>query len=128
VLGYVNRGRREIAICALPGNVSLGRAFSRSKSSAKEFGAPPRGQWPELAIRRFLLYDVLLHELGHLQVVDRKASRARRRFASETKAQAFADYWRRELWSQPFEHPDPVHNPTSESESCFAELVQRLLL
>jgi tetratricopeptide (TPR) repeat protein len=40
-----------------------------------------------------MLYDVFLHELGHIQVVDRKAKSTRRRFASETRAQEFAEHW-----------------------------------
>ncbi len=57
------------------------------------------GQWPPWAVRRFLIYDVLLHEIGHLQVVDPKASRLKRKFASETRAQEFADELRRTLYS-----------------------------
>jgi hypothetical protein len=62
------------------------------------------------------LYDVFLHELGHLQVVDPHAGSIRRRFASETKAQKFADEWRARLWAQPFAHADPIHNLPSEME------------
>ena len=113
-LGYVNRGRREIAMCALPPNVSLTRYLVRR--SPRQFGAIRGSQWPERAVRRFLLYDVLLHELGHLQIVDPKARNVWREFAGQTKAQQFADYWRARLWSQPFEHPDPVHNPPSGVE------------
>jgi hypothetical protein len=69
-----------------------------------------------LAIRRFLLYEVFLHELGHLQVVDEKARSERRKFAMEKRAQEFAMQWCRWLWSTPFEHTDPVHNPPSEEE------------
>jgi hypothetical protein len=126
-LGYVNRGRREIAICALPPHVSLTRFLVRGTLSSRllrqrpaEFGAARGRQWPPLAIRRFMLYDVFLHELGHLQIVAPRAKRLHRRFASETKAQEFANYWRRRLWSQPFDHDDPVHNPPSMDE--LAEL------
>ena len=63
-----------------------------------------------------MLYDVFLHELGHLQIVEAKAKRVRRKFASETKAQEFADYWREKLWLTGFDHPDPVHNPPSAEE------------
>ncbi len=114
VLGYVNRGRREIAICALPPNVSLTRYSVRR--SPREFGAIRGLQWPERAVRRFLLYDVFLHELGHLQIVDAKATSVRRRFAGETKAKQFADYWRAKLWSEDFEHPDPIHNRPTDVE------------
>jgi tetratricopeptide (TPR) repeat protein len=64
-----------------------------------------------------MLYDVFLHELGHIQVVDKKAKTIRRRFASETRAQEFAEHWCRELWSQPFDHPDPIHSPPSPEET-----------
>jgi len=113
-LGYVNGGHREIAICALPQHVSLTRCWACR--SPREFGAIRGRQWPELAVRRFMLYEVLLHELGHLQLVDPRARRPRRRFAHETKAQEFADFWRRKLWSSTFDHPDPVHNPPSSEE------------
>jgi tetratricopeptide (TPR) repeat protein len=63
-----------------------------------------------------MLYEVFLHELGHLQVVNEKANRIDRRFAMEKRAQEFAEHWCRELWSQPFDHPDPVHNPPTAEE------------
>lgn len=114
VLGYVNRGRREIAICALPPRVSLTKFWACH--SPEEFGARRGRQWPELAVRRFMLYETFLHELGHLQTIDPKARRPQRRFAGETKAQNFANFWRRKLWSSPFDHQDPVHNPPSSEE------------
>jgi hypothetical protein len=113
-LGYVNRGRREIALCALPPRVGLARFLDRR--SPRQFGASRGRRWPEIAVRRFMLYDVFLHELGHLQVVDPTAQTERRRFASETKAQEFADEWRARLWAEPFAHPDPIHNAPSEIE------------
>jgi hypothetical protein len=126
-LGYAASGRREIAICALPQQVSLSRFVSRAlctsshrRHSPREFGAVRGYQWPGLAVRRFMLYEVFLHELGHLQIIDPTAKRIKRRFASETKAQEFADYWRAKLWSKPFDHPDPIHNPPTLDE--FAEL------
>lgn len=127
-LGYVDCGRREIAISALPPRVSLTRFLVHGTLSSPllrqtpaEFGAARGRQWSLLAIRRFMLYDVFLHELGHLQIVMPRAKRVRRRFASETKAQDFANYWRRRLWSQLFDHDDPVHNPPSKDE--LAKLV-----
>lgn len=114
ILGYVTRGRRSISICALPAPVSLGRLMVYRSLSALEFGAPPRGRWPEEAIRRCLLYDTFLHEIGHLQVVRPRAKGDERRFAGETLAQQFADYWRRRLWRERFDHPDPIHNPPNK--------------
>jgi hypothetical protein len=108
VLGYVNLGRREIAICALPPRLSFSRVAPGQR--CEQFGAKRGEQWPPLAVRRFLLYDVLLHELGHLQVVNEKTKSERLRFAREKCAQEFADRWRRKLWSEHFDHPDPVHN------------------
>jgi hypothetical protein len=67
VLGYVNRGRRDIALCALPPRISLARFLIRGEASPQEFGASRGRQWPAVAIRRLLLYDTFLHELGHLQ-------------------------------------------------------------
>ncbi|MEW6279849.1 MAG: hypothetical protein AB1758_14570 [Candidatus Eremiobacterota bacterium] len=110
VFGYANRSRREIALCALPPRVSLARALHRGQSPAT-FGAQRGAQWPVVAVRRFLLYDVLLRELGHLQEVEPDRRSEHRRFAGDTLAQAFADTWRRELWSTPFDHPDPAHHP-----------------
>ena len=114
-LGYVRGGRDEIALCALPPRVSLA-PFLRRCQSPSQFGAVRGCQWPGLAVRRFMLYDVFLHELGHLQVVDGKAKSPRRKFAGESRAQEFAEHWCRELWSQPFDHPDPVHGPPSLDE------------
>ena len=60
-LGYANPRSHEIAICALPPRVSMTAAMLRGQSP-ELFGAVRGRQWPELAVRRFLLYDVLLHE------------------------------------------------------------------
>ena len=126
-LGSVRRrGRRDITLYSmLPPRVSLRRFVYRGQA-ASEFGAPARGQWPPWAVRRFLLYDVLLHEIGHLQVVDAKSTSFDRRYASETLAQRFADELRRELWCQPFDHPDPIHGPPSDAEFAVLALWERL--
>ena len=119
--GYTTaRGRREIAICALPGRMSF-TPFLHRRQSPRQFGARRGAQWPELAIRRFLLYDVLLHEIGHLQEIIPGAKNPKRRFASETKAQEFADSWRRRLWAKHYDHPDPVHNRPSKEELALLE-------
>ena len=115
ILGYVTRGHREIAICALPSQIRLARwmEFSRGcnnrRTSPREFGADRGRPWPRVAVRRFLLYDVFLHELGH-------CSDPTKRYAKERKAQEFADYWRKELWSKPFDHPAPEHHAPAEAE------------
>lgn len=105
----MNAGRREIALCALPPRMSLARFVAKGESPAY-WGARRGTQWPEVAIRRFLLYDVFLHQLGHLQVVDSTAKSHRRKFAQDTKSEEFAALWRGRLWTQPFDHPDPVHS------------------
>ena len=119
-LGSVRRrGRRDIDLCVmLPPRVSLGRYIGKGQN-AKEFGGPSRGQWPPWAVRRFMLYDVLLHELGHLQLINPKSKNWNRKYASEKLAQAFADKWRRKLFSQKFDHPDPIHNPPSKDELAW---------
>jgi hypothetical protein len=109
VLGYVTGGSREITICALPPRISLSAALGPGQS-CEQFGAKRGEKWPPPAIRRFLLYDVFLHELGHLQVVNERTKSERLRFAREKYAQEFADRWRRKLWSEQFDHLDPVHN------------------
>lgn len=107
MLGYADAGSGALALCAIPRGVS----FVRYRGCRpEEFGAQRGRQWPLLAVRRFMLYDVLLHELGHLQRLPRK-SRRRGRVPGEPLAQEFADYWRRRLWAVPFDHSDLVHNP-----------------
>ena len=126
-LGAVRtRGRRDIELFdRLPPRVSL-RRFIYPGSSPSEFGAPHQGQWPPWAVRRFMLYDVLLHELGHLQLVRPRARGYDRKYASETLAQRFADTWRRTLYAQPFDHPDPIHNPPTAHELDTLPLWERL--
>lgn len=115
ILGYVNRGRKEIAMCALPPRMSLTRFLVKGQKP-ELFGAIRGTQWSQLAIRRFLLYDVFLHELGHLQIIDPNAKGVQRKFAREGKAQEFAMRWCKQLWSKPFDHPDPAHNPPQKDE------------
>jgi tetratricopeptide (TPR) repeat protein len=65
-----------------------------------------------------MLYDVLLHELGHLQIIDPRAKSVRRKFGMETRAEQFAIYWCKQLLAQAFPHEDPAHNaPTPEEFS-----------
>lgn len=114
-LGYVNRGHREIALCALPPRISLSRFLVRGQT-AEQFGAERGRKWPALAVRRFMLYDVFLHELGHLQLVNENARSVRLKYAHEKLAQSFATHWCKQLSSSLCVHPDPVHNPPTEEE------------
>jgi len=115
VLGYVTSARKEISMCAVAPRMSLTRFLVKGQSP-RQFGAKRGTQWPELAIRRFLLYDIFLHELGHLQIIYDQAKDHNQKYANEKKAQEFADYWRKELWKKVFDHPDPVHNHPSRAE------------
>jgi hypothetical protein len=126
-LGSVRiRGRRDIELYGtLPARVSLWRFLDRGQS-ARLYGAPARGQWPPWAVRRFLLYDTFLHELGHLQLVLPKSKHWDRKYASERLAKEFAHKWRDKLWSQEFDHPDPVHNPPREDELAMIPLWEEL--
>jgi len=126
-LGSVRRrGRRDINLYSvLPSRVSLGRFIAR-RLRADEFGAPAQGQWPPWAVRRLLLYDVLLHELGHLQLVNPKTRNWDRRFAAEKLANKFADDWRRRLFAEHFDHPDPVHNAPSRTERSLVPFWQHM--
>jgi hypothetical protein len=94
----------------------LNACCRKNALSPAEFGGRWGAQWPVLAVRRFMLYDVFLHELGHLQVSDLRRPSRRLRYYHETLAQQFADYWRQRLWAAPFEHADPVHNPPTIDE------------
>ena len=123
LLGYANAGGREISICALPPEISLTR-FLVPGQTPETFGAVRGSQWPEVAVRRFLLYDVLLHEIGHLRAIRGRSKSIRRKFAYEKFAQEFADEWRRWLWSSRFAHPDPVHNPPSARELNLSKLLK----
>jgi len=114
ILGRVTYGRREIELCALPHRISL--KWARGLGSPEEFGAVEGSQWPTLAVRRSQLYDTLLHEIGHLQIIYPKATTPWRKFANEPKAEEFAALWRKKLWSQPFDHVDPAHNPPGKEE------------
>jgi hypothetical protein len=123
LLGYVSGARRDIALCALPPRLGLTVAL-RNGLTPEQFGAGRSKKWPALAIRRFMLYNVFLHELGQLQLVDEDSNSARLKFAREKLAQEFAMHWCGELWSKPFLHPDPVHNPPAAEELAIS--VQRL--
>ena len=114
-VGYTHHGgSREITLLALPPRVSLTSYLPRGQSP-RLFGATRGYQWPRLAVRRFMLYDVLLHEIGHLQVVERTTKGFWEK-AKEAKAIEFAIVWRERLWSKQFEHSDSVHNPPTEEE------------
>jgi len=116
-LGYVTQSRYDIALCALPPSVSLSRCCRLHRISTTEFGAEFGLQWPAIAVRRFMLYEVVLHEIGHLQVHDAHRPSRRLRYYSEKLAREFANTWRRRLWTVPFDHPDPVHNPPGPTNS-----------
>jgi len=94
---------------AIPGLLCAWGIACRARQEAEN---SPRAV---VAIRRFLLYDVLLDQIGHLQIIDANAKGEMRKFAREPKAQEFAMFWCVKLWSQYYDHPDPVHNrPTKE--------------
>lgn len=109
-LGYVQPGHRDITLWALPPSVSL-NGFLLQGQTPERYGAAWDAPWPRDAIRRFLLYDVLLHEIAHLQIVKSKSGSGRRRFADEPMAHELALGWCDALWRARFEHPDPAHNP-----------------
>src|SRR5262249_8028738 len=119
VLGYVNRGHREITLCALPPRMTFGAFIVKRPSAShtpEEFGAKRGQKGQALSIRRFMLYEVFLHELGHLQLVNENGKSERLRFAREKLANDFAREWRKQLWSATFVHADPVHNAPGAKE------------
>jgi hypothetical protein len=105
----------EITLCALPARKSMTSTLM-SRQSPLEFGALRGRPWPALAIRRFMLYHVFLHEVGHLQIINERARSDRLKFAREEYAQEFATTWRNRLWAVAFIHPDPAHNRPTEEE------------
>jgi hypothetical protein len=114
-LGYLNYSRKEITMCALPPRISLTR-FLKEGESPRIYGARRGSQWPQLAIRRFLLYDTFLRELGHLQIILPQAKSMRRKFAAALKSDEFARKWRSYLWSKHFAHKDLAHFPPTAGE------------
>jgi len=127
MFGYVSKGRREIALCALPPRMSFTAALVKGQTPS-QFGARRGRQWPALAIRRFILYDVLLHELGHLQLINENGRSERLKFAREKLAQAFAMRWCKRLWSVPVPQLGPVHNAPGPEEIrlLFSESVSSI--
>lgn len=115
IFAYTNCRWREIVLCSLPPRMSLRTALVKGQTS-ELFGALNGTQWPTLAIRQFLLYDVLLQEIGHLQIIDEQAKGKYHKFAREAKTQEFGMYWLARLWARPFDHPDSVHNPPTKGE------------
>jgi hypothetical protein len=114
-VGYASVRSREIAMCALPPRISLTR-YLRAPQTPQQFGATVGQKWPPVAIRRFLLYTVFLHELGHLQPLPYRRRSSRLNHPREKLAQKFAVQWCNWLWSTPFDHPDPAHNPPGVEE------------
>lgn len=105
-LGYACFRDSSLTLTALPRRFSFSRYCERQECRPEEFGATFGRQWPELAVRRFLLYYVLLHELAHLQKLPGGGN------PGERMAREFAHYWREQLWSYPFDDSkDPVHLP-----------------
>ncbi|MEN0049701.1 MAG: hypothetical protein AAF806_21755 [Bacteroidota bacterium] len=104
-----------IIICDQSARTSI-RVTEAKRGSLEEFGALNNMKWPTLAIRRFMLYDVFLHELKHTQLLKNGKKRIVDKIPLEKQAEEYAEYWRGELYQQHFDHPDPVHNLPSEAE------------
>lgn len=114
-LSYADPKAGEIALCAWPPRCGLTQLCLRYGGSPEKFGGRRNGLWSTTAVRRYFLYNLVLREIGHLQLVE-PWSKSRLRFAKKARAHGFARCWRRRLWSQPFDHPDPAHNPPSAEE------------
>lgn len=104
-----------IIICDQSARTSV-RVKEAKRGSIEEFGALNNIKWPTLAIRRFMLYDVFLHELKHTQLLRNSKKRIVDKIPLEKQAEEYAEYWRGELYQHHFDHPDPVHNLPSEIE------------
>jgi hypothetical protein len=55
----------------------------------------------------------MIIEMRELKFRYSAAKSERLKFARERYAEAFADEWRRRLWSAYYDHPDLVHNGPS---------------
>ena len=95
----------EIVIYAQAYRVSLTPYLGRDETP-ETYGAVDGCRWPVLAIKRFVLYNVLLTQLGRLQVG-----------ASGASGEQFAGHWRRELWSREPDDSDAVHRAPTEKEA-----------
>lgn len=106
--GYYDPHDREISLRAFPADLRL-YTDQRGPTERERREFDPfcqnwqRGrhgwylQWDEDSLRRFYLYDVLLHEIGH-HVADRgKPVGKTRRSANEAFAHDYARHWRRTL-------------------------------
>jgi len=106
--GFYDPHDREITLRAFPSDLRLyigGREPSERERRefdpfCRDWRRGPHGwylQWDEASLRRFYLYDVLLHEIGH-HVADRgKPVGKTRRSANEAFAHDYARRWRRRL-------------------------------
>ena len=117
-LGYVTRGRDEINLCARPPATDRPGPLLAAQPVALSVRGGPR--LPVAHARRASIYALRRVPPRARPPPGRRpegeAKTTRRRFADETRAEEFAERWCRELWSQPFDHPDPVHGPPSREE------------
>jgi|GEM_PF-4884861 len=104
-----------IIICDIASRISISHP-KPTKDCLFEYGAIQSLKWPTIAVRRFMLYDVFLHELRHTQIIHPEKKETRYKIPKERLAHEYADYWRGELYQEKFDHPDPVHNLPSEEE------------
>lgn len=114
--GYVSYKRvNGIVLCDQPQRMAM-RGADAKRGHLTEYGGLNNIKWPTMAVRRYMLYNVFLHELRHTQIVKPNKKHIWEKTPNEKLANEYSDHWRGTLYSQHFDHPDPVHNLPTEEE------------
>jgi len=115
--GYVFYKRvKGIVLCDQPLRMGMKEADAK-RGHLIEYGGLNNMKWPIIAIRRYMLYNVFLHELRHTHIVNPHKKLTRHKIPFEKLANEYSDFWRGELYKDKFDHHDPVHNlPTLDEQ------------
>ena len=108
-------GTREIGLCALPPRLVSPRSCGGA-SRPLGFGAVRGCQWPHSPCAGSCFTTCFCTSSVTFKSSNDAAKSRRRTVCQRYPCQDFAEHWCRELWSQPFDHPDPVHRPPSPEE------------
>lgn len=117
-IGYINQEKAEIAISLLPPGVRRIRFVMRvgGGPTSRRFARRTNARK-----RRDLLFDVLVDDIGHLQIMDEQAADGVRVRSYEPARRAHTDYWRLRLWS--FNFATERRNGASEPHDAVSEVI-----
>jgi hypothetical protein len=116
-LGYINHERAEIAISLLPPGVRRVRFVMRAGQPSRVPRATRR-----LSPRREMLFDVLLDDIGHLQILDERVRDGVRLRSYEPRPAPHTDYWRLRLWS--FKFASAPKNGANSRQKVLSEVIE----